>query len=231
MTSVRTEPLAQDVMIARREAPFDEDVSRLQPATAPPAMNRLGTLVSNVSESASARGIGLALDSRARHQIRRMIAGQQNTPSAGSSSRVPFVRAPLPSVDRHDARLEPGANGAFLDPILDIGSHPVLDRVPERGMPMHQRDLRAGSKQLQRRFGGGILPTDDDDPLPVIGVRIGVVVRHVRQVFAGHSQVIGQVVVPDRQTTARACRSRVRPDDGLTANTPSSGRSMGRQSS
>src|SRR6185295_15553471 len=41
---------------------------------------------------------------------------------------------------RGDACVEPRGNRAFLDPVLDVGAHPVLDRLLERRRAMDDRD-------------------------------------------------------------------------------------------
>ena len=60
---------------------------------------------------------------------------------------------------------------------------------------MNHGDVRAGAIQVQRRFRGRIFAANDDDISPPKRMRLGVVVRNVRQIFAGNAEAIGQVVV------------------------------------
>ena len=55
---------------------------------------------------------------------------------------------------------------------------------------MNQRDVGAAAKKVERRFGGGILAADHDHVLAPVGVRVGEVVRDVRQILAGNAQAI-----------------------------------------
>ena len=69
-------------------------------------------------------------------------------------------------------------------------------------------------KHLERRLGRGVPAADDDDALAEVGVRLRVVVMHVRQILAGHADQIRMVVVADREHDVRACRTRRTPRDG-----------------
>ncbi len=98
-------------------------------------------------------------------------------------------------LDAHDARLEEGGNLASLDAIFDVRAHPILDGGAQLRAAMHQRNASAVAIEIQSGFRGGIFSADDHDVLPPEGMRLGVVVRDVRQVFAGCAEAIGQVVV------------------------------------
>ena len=53
--------------------------------------------------------------------------------------------------------------------------------------------------QLERGLARRVLPADDDHALTVVGMRLAVVVRHVRQVLARHAEQVRQAVVAHRQ--------------------------------
>ena len=91
-------------------------------------------------------------------------------------------------------RIEPRGDRPFLDAVLDVRLHPVLDRLAERGAAVNDRHRRAGAEQVERRFGGGVLAADDDDALAEERMRLGVVVRHVRQVLARHADPVRDVI-------------------------------------
>jgi hypothetical protein len=62
---------------------------------------------------------------------------------------------------------------------------------------MHERDVRAATKQFKGRFGRRVLAADHDNTLPVIGMRVVIVVGNVRQVFARHAEIVGEIVITD----------------------------------
>ncbi len=64
---------------------------------------------------------------------------------------------------------------------------------------MDERHLRARAKTFERGLGRGIPATDDNNALPKMGVRLRIVVMHVGQVFAGHTDQIRMIVVADGQ--------------------------------
>jgi len=60
---------------------------------------------------------------------------------------------------------------------------------------MHERHASAVAVKIQRRFSRGVLASDDHNVLPPEWVGLGVIVRNVRQLLAGHPQSVGQIVV------------------------------------
>ena len=101
-------------------------------------------------------------------------------------------------------RAEVRRDRPFLDPVLDVGPHPVLDRRLQRRRAMHDRDVRAGAIHLERRFGRRVAAADDDDALAVVGMRLAVIVVDVRQILAGHADHHRMIVVPDRHDDVAA---------------------------
>ena len=91
--------------------------------------------------------------------------------------------------------LEEGFHLFGLDAVFDVRANPILDGGTEFGAAMDQGHVGAGAIQIERGFGGRIFASDDDDVLAPVGVRLGVVVRNVRKIFAGDVEAIGQVVV------------------------------------
>jgi len=55
--------------------------------------------------------------------------------------------------------------------------------------------LAPGAVKIERGFGGRILPPTTTTFLAPIGVRLGVIVRNMREILAGDAEAIGQVVV------------------------------------
>src|SRR5216683_3415480 len=100
--------------------------------------------------------------------------------------------------DLLDARLEQRFHLAGLDPVLNVRPHPVLDRCTKVLIPVHQRHARSISIEIERRLRGGIFPADHDHVLIPIFVRLGVVMRYVREIFARHAQLIRQIVITCR---------------------------------
>ena len=70
-------------------------------------------------------------------------------------------------------------------------------------VPVHERDVRARSKQLERGLRRRVAAADNHDPLAVEAVRLVVVVRDVRQIFARHAEEIRD----DRSIRSRRRRS------------------------
>ena len=58
-----------------------------------------------------------------------------------------------------------------------------------------ERDARAVSPQIEGRDSGGILAADHQYIGVVVGMSLGVIVRNLRQIFAGQTELIGEVVV------------------------------------
>ena len=88
-----------------------------------------------------------------------------------------------------------GADFARADAVLDVRLDPEFQRFPQLRAAMHQGDAGAGAEEIERGLGGGVFRADDDDLLIPVGMRVGEVVRDVRQIFAGNAQAVGQVVV------------------------------------
>ena len=115
----------------------------------------------------------------------------RNTASASISSATPS------RLDDHGrrristtTRVEAGGDRTLLDPVVDVGLDPVLDRLPHRRAAVDDRHLRAGTIELERRLRGRVLPADDHDLLPEERVRLCEVVRDVRQILARHAEPI-----------------------------------------
>jgi hypothetical protein len=112
------------------------------------------------------------------------------------SGRNPVSRKTRSASDLGDAGLEAHGDRAFLEAVLDVGADPVVDGVAQGGPAVHEGHLRSRPEELEGGDGGGVLADDDDHGLPEVGVRLGVVVRHVRPILAGDPEVDGIVVVP-----------------------------------
>src|SRR5580692_7927512 len=59
---------------------------------------------------------------------------------------------------------------------------------------MDDGDVRAGAEKIERGFSCGIPASDDYDFLIPVRVRLGEIVRDVREVFAGNPKVIRMIV-------------------------------------
>ena len=57
--------------------------------------------------------------------------------------------------------------------------------------------MRARTKHLERRFRRRVAPADDHDALAIVGVRLVVVMVHVRKILTRHANHDGMVVVAD----------------------------------
>ena len=66
---------------------------------------------------------------------------------------------------------------------------------PSSASAMDHGHAGAVAIEIEGRFGGGVLAANDDDILAPEGVRLGVVVRDVREILAGNSETVGQIVV------------------------------------
>src|SRR6266481_4068828 len=97
--------------------------------------------------------------------------------------------------DLHYARTEERLNLPCLDAVLDVRPHPIFYRRSQLFVPVHQRYTRAIAVQVERCFGRGIFPADDDYLLIPKFVRLGVVMRNVWQLFTRHSEFIRQIVI------------------------------------
>ena len=103
-------------------------------------------------------------DAGARHQIR----SPRDSPSAGRRRRPASLLVALADPDLLPTaspmtitdvgrisvtqRVEPRRDRSFLDPVLDVRPHPVLDRRLQLRPAVHERHVRAGAKHLQRRI-------------------------------------------------------------------------------
>ena len=115
-------------------------------------------------------------------------AGMRLLPVRSADSHAPGSK-------RRTSSLEERSNLLGLDAVFDVGADPILDGGAEFGAAMDQGDVGAVAIEIQRGFGGGVFAADDDDILAPEGVRLGVVVRDVRKIFAGNAEAIGQIVV------------------------------------
>src|SRR5688572_175071 len=106
--------------------------------------------------------VRVALDASPPHQLGVRVISSQEENAFGRNF---FARSALSGAcggvvlddntrrkDLDDARLEPRGDRPLLDAVLDVGAHPVLDRIAERRMTVHQRHLGAAAEQLERRF-------------------------------------------------------------------------------
>ena len=93
-------------------------------------------------------------------------------------------------LDPADRRLEVRADRALLDAVLDVGPQPVLHARPERGLADGHRDADAVPVEVERRFDGGVLSAHDEDVRARVRERLGVVVRHLREVLAGNAEEV-----------------------------------------
>lgn len=113
--------------------------------------------------------------------------------------RRPMPHLHLARPNRHHLALEMRRNRPLRNSVVDVRTHPVLDRLAQRRAPMHQRHLRPPAIQIERRVTGRVLSPNHHNPLPIVGSRFRVVMRHMRQVFTRHAQEIGPVVVAHGQ--------------------------------
>ena len=90
---------------------------------------------------------------------------------------------------------EVGCDLAVLDAVVDVGENPVLHVAMHLGAAMHEGDACAVAPEIERGDGGGVLAADDQDVETVVGVRLVVVVLDLVEIFAGDSEVVGQIVV------------------------------------
>src|SRR5260370_11779202 len=84
---------------------------------------------------------------------------------------------------------------AGFDAILDVGFDPILHGLRNLAAAMYQRDPGLVPVQLQRRDGRGVLGSDYDYVLIVIGVRFLVVVQDLVEVFARHTEHVRNVII------------------------------------
>ncbi len=81
---------------------------------------------------------------------------------------------------------------------------------------MHHGDAGAIAIQIEGGFRGGIFAADHDDILAPIGMRLRVVMRDERKIFAGNVEQIRQIVVASgHDNFARRVRKRLARFDGL----------------
>ena len=84
---------------------------------------------------------------------------------------------------------------AGADAVFDVGLDPVFEALAHFGAAMNQGDASAAAEKIERRFGGGIFPADDDDVLVPVRVRVGEIMRNVWKIFAGNAERIRQIVI------------------------------------
>ena len=161
-----------DDLLAVEPAVLDEDVAGVHAGHRAAGDEEAGTFVSKVSRIEYRRLRSLSCDPGRRHQIPiRVIAGEQehgvrrNFLDAVTCSVRPCPDDDGRGTDFPDAGVEPRRDRPFLDAVLDIGTHPVLDRRLQLRRAVHERHVRAGAKHLERRFGGGIAAADNDHAL------------------------------------------------------------------
>jgi len=66
-------------------------------------------------------------------------------------------------------------------------------------VPVDERDVGAGPKQLERRLGRRIPAAHHGHAQPVERVRFAVVVVNMRKIFAGDIQQVRMIVIADRK--------------------------------
>ena len=142
------------IRLAVKAAVLDEDISGLPAghgAAGDEQVRHVG--LERLRIERRRQRLRVALDACSPSSARR----RDDSRSAGRRPRPESPRA-RPAVSMTTAvgvisttrRLEPRRNRAFLDAVLDVGPHPVLDRIAERGVPVHERDVHAGAEQLER---------------------------------------------------------------------------------
>src|SRR5438105_8901942 len=114
-------------------------------------------------------------------------AGVQPLTSRTVVGRVDAHRIGL---DRRDAAIPPNVNAPFLYAVLKVRKHPRLDALVEGWPEVDERDVGSGAPQVQRRLGGRVPATDDDDALLERLVALAIDVAHVRQILAGHAESV-----------------------------------------
>src|SRR5580700_1943596 len=75
-----------------------------------------------------------------------------------------------------------------LDSVFDVRAHPIFYGLTKLRLAMNQCDSSATSIKLKSRLGSGILPPDHNDVLLPVLMRLGVIVRNVGEMLAGHIQ-------------------------------------------
>ena len=63
------------------------------------------------------------------------------------------------------------------------------DRGFQLRRTMHDGDVRARTKHLERRLRRGVAAADDNDALAIVRMRLSVVVVHVGRFFSRHTDV------------------------------------------
>ena len=95
-------------------------------------------------------------------------------------------------LDADDMSLKQGRDLASLDAIFNVRPNPIFYGRAEFGAPVHHGDAGAAAIEVESSFRGGIFPSDDDNVLSPEWMRLGVVVRDMRQIQARQDD--GQVV-------------------------------------
>src|SRR5580704_16008087 len=99
-------------------------------------------------------------------------------------------------LDSFDGGIEERADLAGADAILYVGLDPVFESRAHFCTSMNDRHARSGPKQLQSSFGGGIFRADYHHILLPVRMRIGEIMRDVREIFARDIHQIHTIVVP-----------------------------------
>src|SRR6516162_7707099 len=105
------------------------------------------------------------------------------------------VDAEAISLNLDYARVKVGPDFSVLDAVFDIRLDPVLHRIGDFATPMDQGHAGARPPQFEGRNRGRVFRADYGYVMIVVRVRLLVVVEHLRQIFAGHIQPIGDVIV------------------------------------
>ena len=135
-----------------------------------------------------------------------MVAGEGEDLSGGEGSFAGAIANDyLAGLDADDLGVEVGADFVGGDAIFDVGLDPVFEAFAERGAAMDERDAGAGAEEFEGGLGGRILCADDDDVLLPVGMRIGEIVRDVREIFAGNVHEIGAIVIASGEDDFAGC--------------------------
>src|SRR6185436_13514685 len=93
------------------------------------------------------------------------------------------IRADLP-----DSGQEERGDRSGRDPILEVRLDPVLDPIRDRRPADDDRDAGAVTIEIERGFGGGVLPADHDHVPPVKRIARDVTRVDVRLILARNAQ-------------------------------------------
>src|SRR5262245_26592338 len=99
--------------------------------------------------------------------------------------------------DLRDGGLEIRFDLAVGDAVFDVGQYPVFNRAAKLMAAMDHRHARAVTVEIERGDGRRISPTDDRHVTVIKRMRVFVIVRDLRQIFAWNVKRVGVVVVAD----------------------------------